>query len=446
MRKTHKEFDSRIFLGYLKYFDISILEGTLMNSTYKKLTHNMLLLRFFGEVNAHKKNIPMYDVFIYEVFEKYTIEKCSRYSQGKSGINHERLNVLLDKIISRMIENHEYSSISTEGFTVYETELLKKLLENEVIFKGEDFVKTGLVPKQIETIGFTFDEYRDFCITNYIITNYDENALFQFMYQIEQEKSPICEGVQKYLFYLAHTKYKEDLNKTVKKISGYEKLYWRHIWSIDEQFIDKNDLNKINEQILRNTDYMSLVIRNMIHRYDCTYYQKINIKILMGIFDKLEEASPKQYDCILCRFPYIDDTNHWHYELEKDAIYRLDSILQKLHQDITESIPIERYIELMKFTIYLFSNDELRICELWGHFYRYSKEKAYEVLSDMNSHRSHAIQNNTASIISSILEGNIDSDLQELLDNNCYHIKNDTSFRDYFTRCIKDLENNNEDF
>lgn len=445
MRNNDKKFNSRIFWGYLKFFDIDIVESTLSGITYKKLTKDVLLLRYFCEVNEHKKNLAMHDVFIYEVFEKYTDEKCSKYSKVKDGVDPDVLRLLIDKIILQMINNNNYTSITIEKFTKDETKLLNELLENEVIFKGEAVIKKGVVPKQVVTIGFTFDEYRDYCITNYIITNYDEEALLEFMYQIEQEKSPICEGVQKYLFYLSHTKYKAELKVAVEKTAFYEKLYWRHIWSIDEQYIDQNDLLLIENQVFCNTHYMELVINKMIHRYDCNYYKKINIKRLMEILDKLEVSSPEQYDFIICRFPYIDDSDPWHYGLKKDAIFRLDYIIQKLHQDITDDILIEYSIELMRFTIYILQNDQFRICELWEHFYRYSKEKAYELLSEMNAHHSRSIKENTASIISSILGSNSDDNLQVLLDNNSCYKNNTTSFRDYFTKLIKDLEKYNED-
>lgn len=430
LRNNDKKFNSRIFWGYLKFFDIDIVKSTLSGITFKKLTKDVLLLRYFCEVNEHKKNLAMHDVFIYEVFEKYTNEKCSKYSKSTSGVNPDVLRLLIDKIILHMINNHNYSSISIDEFTNDERILLNELLDNEVIFKGESYTQNGVVPKPIVTIGFTFDEYRDYCITNYIISNYHEDVLLDFMHKIEQEKSPICEGVQKYLFYLSHTKYKAELKATIEKIAIYKKLYWRHIWSIDEQFIDYNDLSIIENQIFSNTYNLILVIRSMIHRYDCTYYQKINIKRLMDILDNLEETSPDQYDSILCRFPYIDDNNTWHYELEKNAIIRLDSIIQKLYKDITDSVAIEHSIELMRFTIYILQNDQLRICELWEHFYNCSEEKAYEALSNMNSHRSRSIKENTASIISYIMRSNPNAKLQALLDNNSSFQNNTTSLKD----------------
>ena len=152
MRNNDKKFNSRIFWGYLKFFDIDIMESTLTNITYKKLTKDILLLRYFCEVNEHKKNLIMYDVFIYEVFKKYTDEKCSKYSKVKDGVDPDVLRLLIDKIILQMINYNEYTSITIKEFTKDETQLLNDLLENEVIFKGESYTQNGIVPKPIDVV------------------------------------------------------------------------------------------------------------------------------------------------------------------------------------------------------------------------------------------------------------------------------------------------------
>lgn len=169
MRKSYEKFDYRIFRGYLAFFDVDIIESSLTHSTYKKLTHDVLLLRFFCEVNSHKKNVNMYDVYVYEVFEKYTTEKCSKYSNNSTGIYQDRLSILFDKMILKMINNDEYSYVLKNEFTGDEIDLINEMIDNEVIFKGEQCTKTGLIATTVETVGFTFDEYRDYCITNYII-------------------------------------------------------------------------------------------------------------------------------------------------------------------------------------------------------------------------------------------------------------------------------------
>ena len=55
MTQRHNEdFNKRIFYGYLKFFNIQILNNTLWVNTYKQLTEDTLLLRFFCEVNKGK--------------------------------------------------------------------------------------------------------------------------------------------------------------------------------------------------------------------------------------------------------------------------------------------------------------------------------------------------------------------------------------------------------
>ena len=442
MRRNYEKFDDRIFRGYLAYFDVDIIESSLMNSTYKKLTHDVLLLRFFCEVNSHKKSVNMYDVYVYEVFEKYTTEKCSKYSKPSTGIVEDRLSVLFDRMISKMIDNDEYSSVCKQEFTEDEIDLLNEMIDSEVIFKGEEYKKTGLVTNIVETVGFTFDEYRDYCITNYIIKKYDENDLLKFMQHIEQIKSPICEGVQKYLFYLSHTKYKSELKEIIKKILTYETFYWKHIWSIDEQYIDDHDIDKCREQIIRSSDFMTIVIKNMVVRHDCNFYKKINIFLLMEILDELSISSYEVFSSITQMFPF--KKSDYDCDFTPRVLY-INSILQYLIKFIEDDILIEQYVQLLKFTVYIFQNEQYEICEVWKLFHKKYKAETFDILKNMNSHNCYAIQKNTACIISSILQGDEDFNLQELLDNNSYQIKSRTEMQRYFKSFLGELEKYYED-
>ncbi len=427
MEKADRKFKTRILEGYFKYFNIKIREGTFFSATYKKLTSNYLLLRFFCEVNANKKDIPMYDVFIYEVFEKYTVEKYSKYSKSSSGVQNNTVEKILNNIISNMIETQEYNTVSTAIFTENEFDLLNEMLDNEVVFKGESSIKAGLVFRKVETIGFTFDEYRDFCITNYVITHYDEERLLCFMNQISESQSPICEGLQKYLFYLSYTKYRLELKGIIKRISVYEEIYWNHIWSIDEKYIDQEDVKKCKEHIMNNTEYMQCVVENMVLRFDCNYYKKININLLMGIFDEMLLSSNGLFDIIVSLFP--NEKDDMYYGLEP-KIKCINTIISYLKEGISKTFPVEQYIELLRFTVYLFQNDKNDICELWEYFYGHNKAGAYKILGDMNVHSSSLIQMNTSYIISYILRKHKCRKLQDLLESNNYHMKERTRLRD----------------
>lgn len=83
-------FKNRIFEGYLKFFKVGILEGTLLNHVYNQLTEDTLLLRFFCEVNKGKRQIYLYDIYKYSLFQKY-------YDLKKNELSNSNSNNLLNR-------------------------------------------------------------------------------------------------------------------------------------------------------------------------------------------------------------------------------------------------------------------------------------------------------------------------------------------------------------
>ena len=66
--------------------------------------------------------------------------------------------MLLDKIVRYMIEKKEFFHVPVSVFTQEEERILIKMLENEVIFKDEQVIKSGILEKKSMTISFTFDD------------------------------------------------------------------------------------------------------------------------------------------------------------------------------------------------------------------------------------------------------------------------------------------------
>ena len=88
-----------------------------------------------------------------------------------------------------------------EIFDIQQQKLIRVLLENDVVLKGEDVVEHGLLKEQAVVISFTFDEFRDYCLTNYILRNSkDEKIFFGFWDMMVDETQTVLEGVEKYAF------------------------------------------------------------------------------------------------------------------------------------------------------------------------------------------------------------------------------------------------------
>ena len=79
--------------------DISI--KFLSEKAYKLLSNDVLLLRFFCEVNIHQKQIYLYDVYKYEVFQQYIEIKTNEYCGNEVILNQKnKLNMLFNKIVN----------------------------------------------------------------------------------------------------------------------------------------------------------------------------------------------------------------------------------------------------------------------------------------------------------------------------------------------------------
>ena len=150
--------------------------------------------------------------------------------------------------------------------------VIESLLENDVILKGDIQVQEGFIEKTTNVISFSFDEFRDFCITDYILTQKAEKAeLLKFWNKMTSENLVIKEGVQKYIFYLAFTKYAETLLPIIENTIEYDEIYWKYVWHIEERYISKKDILKWKEMFFNGKYIVEL---------DMGKIMKIKMKII----------------------------------------------------------------------------------------------------------------------------------------------------------------------
>ena len=137
----------------MKYFDIEIMENSLLDRTFETLAHDMLLLRFFCEVNQGKRQVRMLHVYKYSLFQKYYEIKKNESVQGHSPGREEIFDKLIDHICQLMIESRQFSEVPRKGLTEEELVMFDRLLEADVIFKQEVQVKKGTVKRNRNGFG-----------------------------------------------------------------------------------------------------------------------------------------------------------------------------------------------------------------------------------------------------------------------------------------------------
>ncbi|WP_139257406.1 hypothetical protein [Desulforamulus aeronauticus] len=395
------DFKERIFRGYLNFFGITIRENTLTDKFYDAITNDVLLLRFFCEVNENKKQIYVYDVYKYDVFRQYLNLKSLEYQKDQQVLNHQdSLYVLLDKISEYMIREKTFFNVPSSIFNETEQKLLYQMLDNEVIFKDEQIMKTGMLMRNTVVISFTFDEFRDFCITNYILTHLaEQHAFLAFWDQMNKENLTIREGVQKYIFYLARTESQEDLLPIIENLPEYENLYWRYIWGLEDRHFTAHDTKAWRMQLITNGPHAKKIVHDLIDKYDCEFFSNINIRLLFEALDVLAEKIDL-YDAFIKRmFGVYLQKKGIYTNTGPESVWPFNMMIRDIAEYVNDDTWNVCHSELYRLVLYLLELENRGALDLWCKLYGVSPVVAVRILNEMNQHKSSLISCNVKEIL-----------------------------------------------
>lgn len=364
------KFRQRIFWGYLKFFDIAILRETLWSSTYDSLSNDTLLLRFFCEVNQGKKQIYMYDIYKYQLFKEYCIKKKKEIAALKEG-DSTLFERLINDICEYMLNHKKFGGISMREFSTENIKTIRHLIETDVIFKEEKKKRIGLMENQFENvISFTFDEFRDYCLTNYVLTRSDAQTYFPYIWKLMIEENwTIRTGLEKYVFFLSRTDAPEVL-PIISQENDYERIYWDNIWELDEQYISAEDINRWEEQYDIGGPYRRVLTRYLLARQDRKYFQKVNIDLLFSMFDRLSHNVGKYDNTIKLLFP-IRKIDRFHLKVkEKDAVLYSNEFIKLLDEKLLQDQVNDLNRDYLRLSIYIYELLHVEICEVWIKAYK----------------------------------------------------------------------------
>lgn len=390
-------FKNRIFWGYLDFFNIEIKKNTLTETSYKKLTDDILLLRFFCEINEDKKQIYLYDVYKYDVFNKYLCKKSIEYDSSIILSPKDSINSLLDKISLHMIEQEQFFHVPSSIFNEKENELLTKMLQNDVILKDEQIIKKGMLRRNCMVVSFTFDEFRDFCITNYILAYFDEEKLLLFWEKMNRNNFTIREGVQKYIFYLSRTMSPDELLPIIKEMPEYEEMYWKYIWGFEDKYLTQEDKIKWKNQLFMEESYDKLIVNDLVSKYDCDYFKNININLLMDVLDESSFDIVKYNRFIEKMFEPYEESSCINYN--STSVWPYNYMLKYLVKNLESKEKAEENILLYRLTIYLLELSYYDTKRLWEILYKKYPQIVIKIISEINNHKSSQIKGNIKEIL-----------------------------------------------
>lgn len=379
MKYQSNKFMERIFWGYLKYFDVEIMEGSLLSPTYEMLAHDTLLLRFFCEVNRGKRQVRMMHVYKYSLFKKY-YEMKKKESVPERLLGREAIfDKLIDHICQLMIGTRQFSNIPRSKLLEEELAIFDKLLETDVIFKQEIQTQKGFLKETEIVLSFTFDEFRDFCITRYILKNNDEKSFSELWIKMHLENWSVLEGVERYIFFLARTEGKEIL-PVLQKEESYAQLYWKNVWELEEKDITMEDIQIWKGELLSGGAYAASVVNFLLTHRDRNYFTKINIDLLFEMLNQLAD-NLAAFDLVTRKlFGKTQKDSYGRKTREKETALPCDELTERFKQHNEDIEFIKRNKDFLRLSIYMLEIDIYHIRTMWIDVYLKLPEEVEEIL------------------------------------------------------------------
>mgnify|MGYP006964301523 CR=1 FL=1 len=365
MKYQSNKFKERIFWGYLKYFDIEVMENSLLNRTFETLANDTLLLRFFCEVNQGKRQVRMLHVYKYSLFQKYYEIKKSESVPENSPGREEIFDKLIEHICQLMIESRQFSEVPRKGLTEEELVMFDRLLEADVIFKQEVQVKRGLLKETEMVLGFTFDEFRDFCITRYILKNNGSDSFSAIWRKMHAENWSILEGVERYTFFLARTE-GEELLPVLQNEKEYERLYWQNVWELEESEIAPQDIQIWRKELLAGGKYTASIANFLLSHRDRSYFRTLNVDLLFGLLNELAEELSAFDTVTKMMFRKTQKDFQGRETEERAAVLSCETLTDAFEKHKEDEEFIKRNIDFLRLSIYIVEIDIYRIGAMWA--------------------------------------------------------------------------------
>lgn len=344
---------------YFNYFKIE--HQGISNKAHEQLVENFLLLRIFCEAYQNQKLESIENIYKEELFEKYYEIKSAEINRRLK--NNDEFKVsgnfdiknFIQSVVEFMIQEKTYVNVPLDKIIAdpNDREMYVRFLDENILVKRDIQTDEKGIFTSSEVVNFTFDEFKDFLISRYLVEVLYKKSVEEFASFIESQvndKSPLLEGCSTFLFYVSRRGLDKSLHEILIKQPWFEAVFSKCIFSLKDSQVTNEDKNVLKEKLLNNERYSDSIIWNLIIRYNTTYYKNLSIEFL---FELLRELDQEQYaDCFVSKF----GTDRWgHSRLinQENLVNQIDDILEKREAD-----DVLYYEKLFELLIYMFTNKD----------------------------------------------------------------------------------------
>ena len=376
-RRTDDDIKKKLFHIYFSHFKIEY--NGISQEAREQLVENFLLLRIFCETYQSQKLEYIDNIYKEELFEKYYELKSEEINKRLKSNDEFKISGNFDirnfiqSVVSFMIKENVYVNVPLDNIiaNACDKEMYVRFLDENILVKRDIQTDEKGVFTSSEVVNFTFDEFRDFLISRYLVEVLYQKSKEEFTTFLENqitEKSPILEGCSTFLFFVSRRNSDKTLNDILFKQPWFDTVFSSCVFSLEDSQITDDDKKILRDKLINNEKYSGSIIWDLILRYDTNYYKNLNIYFL---FEILRELTQQQYsECFVNKFS-TDRWGHYGGIKQEDLVSQIDDIIED-----KKSREANYYENLFELLIYMFiNNNRWRIQDIYEKYYfRYTEQ------------------------------------------------------------------------
>lgn len=392
-RNLEDKILEKFFNNYIDHFKINY--SHIDRDVKGQLLSNFLLFRIFCETYENSDLDVIENIYKEELFNNYYLKKTTEINKRLNNSNGSKLIGSIDiknfikKIINKMIEKKQYTNIVLDEIldSSDHKELYVRFLDENILIKRDLIDYGNSIFGSSEVVNFTFDEFRDFLISDFLINDVYVNSKEEFTNFLLNEvnkDSPLMEGCSTFLFYKSRKSTNADLKSIISAQIWFKDVFAKCIFNINDEDISLEDKVNLKEILFDVTISKTNIIWNLIFSGNV---KNLNIDFL---FNNLLEMNDEQF-----KLNFTDSFGTSYRKIDQQNV--LDFLSKKLDSGWVNNEIRHKLFELL---IYMFLNDRsYGVKELFEKYYFQNIEIATLELRKVMNAKNEVLKNEITKFI-----------------------------------------------
>jgi hypothetical protein len=295
------------------YFDFFQLRRALVSeSVVERLQKDVLLLRFFCEAYGARGKESGYvqpqirGIYRDEIFSLYLSHKLGAIedavaiegsSDGAQGAPAKLIRRVLEICLRHMLDEWQFSNIPVNVVPENLSIALGRLLEEELIIRRDAPSAGGFFTPNDETLNFTFDEFRDFLLAQYLVQNVfvsDRDAFARYLAKTMPPEAPPLEGLKKFLFYTSRKTGQERFLEFYVQHQWYADVFHTEIFNIPPNLLTADDEVAVRKRLLQGDWQAQQVAIQLAVNWHREVYPRLNLDLLLSVLADCDDQQFQQ--------------------------------------------------------------------------------------------------------------------------------------------------------